>query len=596
MKLKAYIMCSLTAALILCGCGSGIKNNKIYPAAKPEEDYSTENLSTPIAVKGVNPFKALNITESLSKEGIILTLSPDENFAFIMERVYKSSDHILIKGETTVYVDLIRVDVKTGEKTILANCIPFLTSVQWSKDGKYVAFNGGGKLKVYNNVKKEFVFEEDLEGKEITAFGWAPDGKKIYMSQNYLINDSIGYLDSGRMVNSYETKEEVFYRKILDENYYYGTIGKETSNGIIAKTVVVNDKNDIVKIFQPGIFMDSFKRAMLQLGDERKGLYYYQDINKEDSSKVLTNEYVYDAKFAFDGKILYIVKNNNIEENNFILHIVDSEGKEINKHEISGTEIMLFTDGKLGYIAGEALEKINLLTDEVQKSPMSIVENSFDQDICKVLRGAMYTYRRLLENENNVTNVKKYFTNTHNPEQWAYSQMLDMWGKNEQRADVKYTNRCKIYLKDCKRYVFNNMERASVKLQEIKEEYPKEENDYSLELINLQNKWYVTGFSTFPNSDEAEEIKKVITEFVKESIKNDNFDIQLKGKKFAIGEIQFFTFSKNKLADEVKNADGCKVIIKVSEGSKESAYRMTINKSYDGIWKIVSLRRENIDK
>ncbi|MGI6224661.1 MAG: hypothetical protein ACOYJ1_00255, partial [Peptococcales bacterium] len=317
---------------------------------------------------------------------------------------------------------------------------------------------------------------------------------------------------------------------------------------------------------------------------------------KPENIKILSEEYVFDAKFVDEGKITYIVENKDMEKNLFFLYILDKSGKEIKKIQVSGSRIALSPNGKTGYIGGPFWEKINFVENQIEKGLFSPPEsNSEKEKVFQTIRQAInILYKFELSGEKDRVGAKKYFIDTNSPDQWAYFDIINYFNTTTfvNSSDNLYI--IGIKLEDLIINVEEHRAFAKVRVNTLTSSGGESSMDYALELVENDNEWYVTGLSTFPDSQMRNDLEKIIKEYVSESQKGKIFPGELEGKEVEIGQIQFWTSSLPVFAADVKNADYCKVYLKVKYNGKQEIYKMVLDKKNQSYWKPVGLSRGNL--
>lgn len=591
MKKKYFKLIGIILNMILLSaCSAQIKNDHIYVTQKNDESHVLVNSYPVVSTDGINPFfeiKRISEIEAIDNN-MIIAVSRDENIAFSIERLWDKASVRTIKGEPKEKVRLKKIDRKNKSAQVISDNMPFISMVRWNKDENMVAFGGEGKIFVYNLAKDELLIPQLVKDKEVSFFGWSPDGKKLFLEDMLLANDSIWYVESGRIANSYETKETLFYKGNLDGHHYYGTKSIQTSQGIITKTIVVDDNGEVVKDFPQGRFREAYGKSILLLNEKKDGLFLIADINKPKERKLITKEYVYDCKFIDDGRVVYTIKNSDIEKNEYILCIANREGNTLMQIPISGCYIALQPDGKYGYIGGENLEKINFTSTVIEKKESMNADNdSEQQELLKTIRGAVDTYFKFAKGIGKDNSMaEKYFGYANNPEQWAYFDIINIWNKKGIEELSSNENSFDIYMVDYKRYSDSGVQSASVKLKCIIKDYDNrsKEEYLALELIKKEGNWHVVGFSTFPHSNEFNKLKSVIEGVVKNIREGNLFDGSLKNKDIEIGQIQFWNKDKANLALDINESDSIKVYLKTKEGAKSIIYSLVINKNDKNSW------------
>lgn len=599
-KKLLIIIASIVLASGLISCKSaGIKDNKVYEVKETSKTKDIKKISESINTQGVDSFKdnAKMISNITSSENILLTTSKDEKYSYVMTRIKEAKDsQRFIKGAYIVTVNLMKIDNKTKEMKVLASKIPFISTVKWNSDKTVVAFCGGERLSIYDTKVNKLILNNELKNEPITYFGFSPDGRKVYTEHPSIINSSIIYLDSNKIVHSYEKKENIYYKGILDSNYYYAT-KTEDSYGK-SSIIIVDKKESVVKDLPLGRFRDSYRKAFLKTGKENFGLFYIKDINEEDQFKKITDEFILDVKFIGNGKFIYTTEIKDVEKNRFYLHLVNENGDEENKIEISNGVVALLPNGEKAYVGGYKQEVIDLKSFHIEKSINH--ETGEEENVFKTLRGAMEVlYKYEINDLKDFEGLKKYFLDTKNPDQWAYFDITNILKESQKISLNGVNHKTSLYLDNFKLY--DNDTKATARVKASVQSYSGSglSMENSVELIKVDNKWYITGLSTFPNSKEYKTVKTKVEALIT-LIKSGNLTLQnnihseLEGKNIEVGQIQFWQMSDPHLATNIEYSNHCKVYLKVKENNKELIYKMLLTKAYENKWMLDTITKDRL--
>lgn len=593
---KKFLTLAVISMLLVAGCSKVAFNNKTI-------DKQTKNNSASTADKNQLNEQLYGINYEIIKQGIPIAISRDKTYVYIMERLDNKENGEVIKGADITKIRLSRLDVeirdnkitKLGKKKTIIESLPFISTVKWNLSGDIIGFLGGTRLTIYNQKTDKLIKQQELENNPVTYFGWDPTGKIIYTEHPNLVNGTIISIDEEKITHAYETNEQIYYKGNYNKDLYYGTKrcyksdeeAKKTGISEIINTVILDKNKKIVKELPKGRFRDSYMNSMIQTGMSGFGLEYYEDINNPNKVKTLTNEYVYDAKFVHSGKIVYITKELDYEKNNFLLFVADTKGNIVSKQIVSSSSIALAIDGKKGYGSGKNSEVINFNTYKIDRNTPT--ESKYEE-LYNIIRGAMDVYyKHEIIGQADFVGAKKYFIDTENPDQFAYFDVLQRLNSIKYSQNSKYYN---ITIRIDK--VKLNNDKASVKLG------IGAENSFgtgmgienALELIKVNGKWIITGLSTFPDSKQAAELRKIVEKEVKNIQDKKLYNGKLTGKNVSIGQIQFWQLSEPHLASDVENANFCKVYLKVNENNKEVIYKMVLDKKYQKSWKSKELSNE----
>lgn len=613
------ILCAAGVVLCIAGvllyygfAGSVFKDDTVYTAGDTGAEFSHLSAAQ-LKTEGIIPFRKMDgLPADILETSIPVTISPDGKSVYYMDLTHDIEGEKAIKGEDLTSVEFIKYDIETKTPTLIAVC-RFISLAKWNGAGTKLAFLSGDKVFVYDVANNK---TDELVNNAATYFGWSPEGNKIYTEHPNLPNGSTYYTDSQKTVKPYEDPENLYFKGILDNDYYYATkraivdeiTAKARGTAEEIKTVVANAQKNIVKELPGGRFRDSYGRAMLQTGLSGFELHYFPDINKQEV-KVLTKEYVYDAKFVSGGRIAYITKDKNIEANDFLLTLADAHGNETGNMTISSSRICLSPDGETGYGSGPRKEVIDFTQFKLKESRIPFVSASSEEEaVFKAVRGAMDVYYRfeLIKDGRDEAGISKYFIDSSNPEQWGNFDALMKMRESSWSPDAEhyalhiYWNDFKVDVTERKPLVMFSPRSdrpratANISVQGRNSSGSGFGMQHSLELIKENGKWYVTGLSTFAESPEAAKMKTIVENMVKDIRQNGSFDGILKGKDVQIGQIQFWRLSDPHLSPDIKTANYCKVYLKVMEDGKEQIYKMVLDKENQNYWKVSKITKDRL--
>ncbi|SMB90704.1 hypothetical protein SAMN00017405_1350 [Desulfonispora thiosulfatigenes DSM 11270] len=602
--MKRILILLVVILFTLVGCTQDkIKDNQVY-VVEDNPSSEGENVQNDLVTKGLIPFEEYEYSNEDEEYGqILLTISPDSNYKYYMEIEQNTKKHEMIKGANIELVKIIKVNIKNQEEKVIAESVPFISQVKWNKDGTIVGFCGGDRLTIYDTINSKLLLEEKLLNDEISYFAWSPkEVNKLYTEQSSLANGSIYYTDLQKKLESYETKEDIYYKGNLDNRYHYATKwfvvdekDKLKTKRDSINTVVVNDKGLIVKGLGEGRFRDSYKKSVVKIGENGFGLYYIKDINNPGKTKKLTKEYIYDVKFVGDGKIAYLVDDKDINKNYFLLKIIDKNGNFIDEFEVSGGNLALAPNGKTGYIGGPLLEKINFETNEISYKRNI---NDYNQEknhqakVFRTIRGAMDTlYQFELSNKKSYEAVEEYYIDSLSPEQWAYFDLSTNFKENNALVKEEAYN-LEILIKEVKDDFKTNKASYLIRVEAKDATGQEQVREHSLELLKKDNNWYVTGMSTFPDSKERYIVERIVNKYVVDAQKGKLFPKVIEDKEVSVGQVQFWSASMPHLASKVSNASYAKVYLIVGN-QKEEIYKLVLEKK-NKTWKPIALEKENL--
>ncbi|MFZ5969666.1 MAG: hypothetical protein ACOYVK_21100 [Bacillota bacterium] len=638
--IRITVMISIVL-LIITGCRSGdIQEDTLYVVDKEEQENIEVMLGEGnLITEGLDPFAQyasksepykdfyplLNQRISKGHKLCSLTVSEDGKTLFGMESLSdkkiwdmqswmagSTNEGLVIKGLPKVKVNLFKVDLEKEEMKNLVENVDFISLVKWNEDRSKVAFLSGKQIFVYDVKEDKLLFKDYRNNSNSLYFGWSPDGNKIYTEDSNLINDSIYYVDAEKVVRAYETKERLYYKGRLDDDYYFATLQeiderklKYENNTPEYQTVVVDAEGNVIKKLPGGRFRGDYKKSMIYVGESGFGLYYYPDVQKTEDPIKLTEEYIYDAKFVADGKIAFITEDKkNIEENYFVLHMKDIQDKYIKdvSFTILGGQFLVTESGEYGTIQGDDLENVSFsdydsLDNELyyKNRQLPLSEYGMYNDMIKTIRGAADIYLAYeINGEKDYESLKKYFVDTPEYGQAAYTDMEVTFRGSTYKKRRDYQYAISIYVDKIDIYDHGN--RASVKA------YGGVSNSFgtgmgmgsAFEMVKKDGRWYVTGLSTFPNSSKAKTVREKVLKYMEEVKLGRLFDGELKGKELELVQIQFWRMSEPHLSPDIDSANYCKVYFKVKNDGEDVLYKMVLDQKNYKDWKPIKLDKERL--
>lgn len=593
-RITPFVKVIILVALLVTACTqNAIEENQVYVVS---EDQPFPEDAELLNVEGGIPFqkyKGEDLAGYCEPGQVLLSIAPGGEEVFLMEKSPVPFPEVIL-GDPTDPVRVLRKNIKTGEQKTIVDGIPFVSKVAWNPEGNLVAFGGGERLTIYDLAKDRLVMENILAQETISNFFWSPDSKdKLYTEQPNLANASIYYVSSQRKVEAYETREETYYKGRLDNDYYYGTKWDFTTGEI--QTVILDKHRKVIKTIGPGIFRDAYQKSLLLAGDHGFGLYYIKDINRPEEVIFLTKDYVYDAKFVVDGKIAFTTKTSEAEDNTFYLHIISPEGHRVARLKVYGGRIALSPDGAAGYVNGPVWQKVNFREPALEEeNPAGIGTDPALAEIFRTIRGGMtiyYDYR--LRSKRNWMNLEKYFTNTEDPSQWALFDLENLfYRENGKPAASSYALNIKV-----QDYQLNpGGTRASfrIRVSTRSTQGTGRVIDYALELVKHNENWYITGFSTFPESEERRIVEETVREILAGiHLRNPLYE-ELRRQPMKIGQVQFWNKGMNYFAPLVDNADAVKVYLYTGEPGTGKIYKLVLERTEQKDWELVKIEEEDL--
>lgn len=390
----------LAAAVLASGCGSGaFRDDQVYIVNRGDRASEKKELVNWLSVHGPDPFlKTAWPRETLGEGEIPLYYDKSSGRIYFMRATeLLGPEGEYLAGGVSEWVDIFMVRPSTGERTMIATDVPFVTRViPVEKSGRLYLF-GGGALGRIDLRRNEYLPEEEaMRAGTLTDVFVAPlENGKLYLNVAGLAGGNAYYPDSGRSVSLYQTKDRLYYKAVLEKPYYYATEWRsdEDEAGELW-SVVADQRENVVRFLAEGAFSDAFGKGVLLLGANDFALRFIPDVNVPEKALLLTQDYVYDCGFLPGGRI-YWVGDDGERDGGFRLHLLNAKGVEERSLAISGAALFVDERGRYGYSNGPAQEEIDLQAGEVlrhlaRRTPLAWVPT----DLQETLRGALEAYAR----------------------------------------------------------------------------------------------------------------------------------------------------------------------------------------------------------
>lgn len=515
---KIMMLCLISMFLLMTGCSTEkFQDNQVYVVDSGSENQEDRFVDW-IEVVGREPFSVENEPVVLAQGEILLSRSPDEKTYYTM-RAEETIIDTEVLDISNVPVIISQVDKESGLSRIVVQGIPFVTKVSWNHSGEIVAFCGGGRLSIYDSEKDRLILQQELESTIIYDFFWSPvDKNKMYIEQPDTAGGGVYYVDPQKRVELYETREKIYYKALLEKNYYYATQWRssEENNDGDLYTVLADDERKVIKIIGQGGYKDSYLNRVLLMGNNQFGLFYIADINQVSKGFLLTEQYVYEAKFLKDGCIAYIIRPENMGSNRFQLNICDATGKLVKTMDISGSGFFLSADGRYGYISGTQQEIVDFETMTLLQQ-LERAATDIDQRLMETLRGASDLYCRLAFGEAvEETELERYFVDSDKLPGLAYSEMLmrlpEALPETEQRAALYY--RAELDRDNSLIAVNGSTATCHLQLNGVDSQGQFINEAVSWDLILEDHRWYVAGMSIFGQEGDRQALLDTATAFL----------------------------------------------------------------------------------
>ncbi|HEY9061021.1 MAG TPA: hypothetical protein VIO64_11060 [Pseudobacteroides sp.] len=620
LKLNKVVPIGISIAMLtMTACSERpLKDNKVYYAKETQAKNTPSNIA--IKTQGTDRFfDYMRLISPGDENRIIASVSPDKKRIIFIDRLAYTENY-RIKGENYSNAEIMEYNTETKTSTLIGSTM--IKTAKWNKSSDRMAFiDSNNMLNVYDTNKKQTFSVPNTTG--INSFVWSEDGTKIYFGTDYEPDCGTFYVDSKTTKSSLNSGEKYFLKGYLDENYRYAIKtnvpeqykdDKDMGRKYSTKSLAVIDNNNIVaREFDYINIKDSYKRSLLLSENDDRALYYYQDIEQKEP-KIITTEYILDTRFVAGGNFIFITQDPASDGNYFYLNYADNSGNIISKEKMLSSRIYVAPDGKSG-IGNLNFYKVSfggslkVLTND---TPIPYFSQE-DQKVVEAIRGAVTMYATMTYDKE--MDFSRYFTNSQNPEQSALYEVTNKHeimkkankdlGDNKAKNDKANSYIIDIILKDYKPgaasshpyinyYKTGETERANANIVFTTKEYLVSEAyaGVNLDLIKQNNKWLVTGISTFPSTQTAKDVRKRAEQLVKKVQDNGMYGGILKNKAVIVGQVQFWSLSEPHFAPSIEAANHALVYLKANDNGTEKVYKMTLQKQGKS-WDVVGVRENS---
>lgn len=470
--------------LLLSSCmGKPFQDNQVYIVENGNEQQA-ESVVDWLDLRGENPFQEETIDVALADGQFLLTVDQEGIYCYYGEYT-ETWDIQVLRGLPAPLIDIYRLDKVTGLTEQIAQQVPFISKVQWNNTGDMIAFSGSGVLLIYDCTEERMLLGQELQNEFVTDFFWSPlENNKLYIEQPESTAGRVYYVDPQKKAELYETTEKLYYKAKVDEQYYYATQWRNNQEEQEAVyTVLTDGQKQIVKVVGQGSYKDHYRQQVLLNGENHFSLTYIADINQINQRQILTEEYIYDAKFIAGGRVLYVTADQNTVENQYLAHIVSARGEELAELTISGNAVLLDETGTKGYVSGPGQEELDLVALRITNQ--QIAENASVDGLRQAAQGAADLYCRVMLGQKvSDEEIQRYFANGE--------RIGQLNGQNEEKT-IAYSYSARLtHLEQ-----YDEQEAvAVVMLQGFTREYQYLEVNMVCDLIKKNNRWYVLDFAT----------------------------------------------------------------------------------------------------
>jgi len=558
------------------------------PSAKLK-DWQTDTISQKALIE-----KYREVIAKINKDVAPIAISPDYTKVICYKRVEdKNADAInsmVIAGNMAQKMELFVYNTTNGTIKSLGEFMS-IKSFQFDQDGKQWAFiDGENNVYIYNleNERLQKVIEKH-NYRDFSTICWSRDSKRL-MFDNRMIFD----IASKEFVSIAADSYTPFIRMKFSNNTFITEMKNNKYENIIA---LYNFDNKTYTQIADGYYKDSDNTNLIYTVDLMQGL---KVVNlKTFESKTIEDGPVYCANILKStGEIVYTTLNTNFDDERYLLVKINPETMEKQTFPLCTPTFFLSpAEDKLYFIPNysENTVTVDLETLKVNK----VMNKTDDEDLNEIksviLKMFLLDYNFEGNFEEYEIEAKKIYTNTDYP--------IPQEALNNKLADFKRFNtplpsfQKEEYIpSDLKLYSINiRNNRASINIGRF--------FINSIELIKIDNNWYITGFSTHPESKEVAQIRNIVQKHIndimsgnkKEALKywdeNDDSEYTENNRNIVenlinnrdklvmeVGETELWAMSVPHRAESPASATEARTKIIIRDGKSTIKYKVVLSK------------------
>ncbi len=581
-----------SAILLLNGCTVG--ESRLDETRNKEPDKSLTNINTESSVLeseiAVTPYKPIISDEAIKlkalektfmdsdfyrKELMVpLTVTKDLKY-FVAYKVMNESmadeNELILTGMPRQLVNLYLVDL-TEKKAVSMGETEFIISHAWSEDGKRLSLVSHDMVKVLDIAAGSLTeVPVKYEIDRIYTTNWGPDNYSLYIHLDTVANYYVYNLLSKQMVKTRGGFKEgdVVYRGSAEKSILTSKgekvgvakglyLGEEPDKLLYEGEVIIHDINGSkILIFYNGGNHGGGTLYTLEDYDTNTGerRVLYREGGNHSVWKIYKSSYL-----KTTGDIIYTTFETNDNGVKYFLVRIKPDGKKAVTQVPSPLYTVTPGENLLHFAAFKDGESCFMDTASFKFTDDAHTQEFKNSNIRNLMFHALNIYS---SETPDMEKIKQVFINTYDPiPQEALENILLEAEKAQYwkftKLDIGKSITMTLKLKD-------NGSRASVVLNGLYLRGPHE-------LVKKEDKWYVTGLSTWPESKARNDVYKACTEYIENEIKTGKVEdkIYTSSSKIEVGEIELWAMSDphRAVSADAKEAR-VKIIVTQKDGSTE---------------------------
>lgn len=595
-NIKAILI--VAAVLLLSSCS--VKQGQLQIIEKNSSNYSnaSENLSLNFNImpQKLSIEKNAELLKKVKPGMMPLAVSVDTEavigFQIIDSNETDEINSRVITGNMLQPINLYCIDVKNSKEYHIGS---FLTTRDFEFDdsGKLFAFiDGNSNVYVYDVVENQL--QKMIEGKSYNTYdsiSWSKDSKKLLLNQKMTLDVSSKQLIS-YAVDAYSP---YILQRYNNNDTYIVQMKNNEYNDMIA---LYNYDSRSFKSLASGIFYDSDNINLIYSSQNQDDLYL---LNLETlESKIITSEPIYNAKIMRStGEILYTTVNQdmNSQKRYQLVKLNPNSGNRKVIDLSTPTFYLSPAEDKIFFISNYNQNRVTVDTAglSINQSGEKLDYEDLLNIKTVILKMLQLDYNFNKSYDEYEIQAKKIYMNTYDPipQEALENKLLDFKRFNMplpagQKEPVFPST---VVLNSL--VIQDNRASANIGLFYIN----------SIELTKHEGNWFITGFSTHPDSKEVKDVRVIVQKHLNDILENNNEEAlkywltednqesnekqlqivqdimkEADSSKLEIGEIELWSINEPHRAESPQNAIEAKVKIIIKSENSTKKYRLLLSK------------------
>lgn len=593
-KLLILILC-----LVLSLSGCTIKENKLVILENTDEtnnrpnnikDWQFETMPQKLILEK-NKEALKKIDESLMP----IIISPDYSTVFAFKSLIDNQSDVansmVIIGNMVQPIELFCVKVSSGSKKSIGKFLS-IKSYQFDGEGNQLAFiDGEDNVYIYNLETEQLQkVLEKYKYRKFNSVNWSRDSRRLMFDSRMIFD-----IASKEFVSIAADSYTPFIKMNYSGNTYIVEMKNNKYDNIIA---LYNFDNRSYTQIADGIYMDSDNTSLLYTLDFMQGL---KTVNlKTLESKTIEDGPVYCANILKStGDIIYTTINPDFQDDDrYLLTIVnpDTMAKKF-KPLYTPTYYLSPAEDKIFFISNYGENEIlgDLTNFDIKQKIVKKDDDSLSKIKSVILKMFQLDYHFTGSYEEYEKEAKKIYTNTYYPvpQEALSNKLTDFKRFNMPLPSMQKEPYIPPMLTFDSISIKNN--NASINIGRF--------FINSIELVKIDDSWFIAGFSTHPESSEIREIRNLVqnhindilagnkekalkywestedNEFLKNNRRIVENIINLKGKiKIEIGETELWAMSEPHRAESPISATEARVKVTITDGNNINRYKIILSR------------------